>query len=86
MKTLIFNDDEFKAERIVKTSDSLIGYNGDVVVFKFSGVSDFNAFTLTDGREFDLAEQSAEEKLRLEMARSNAEMFEMMISMLGGGV
>lgn len=28
---------------------------------------------------------TVEEKLRLEMARSNAEMFEMMVSMMGGG-
>lgn len=29
---------------------------------------------------------SETEKLRLEMARSNAEMFEMMVAMMGGGV
>lgn len=53
MKKLNFNGQIFESERIIKTNDSIIGYNGDVVVFKFSGISDFSGFTLADGQMFD---------------------------------
>ncbi|MEG0260490.1 MAG: hypothetical protein RR651_11505 [Lysinibacillus sp.] len=84
MKRLTFADRIFEAESIVKMKDSIVGYTGNKIVFEFRGVSVFSSFELADGQEFDLAEQSVEEKLRLEMARSNAEMFETMLSLLGG--
>lgn len=63
IKTVNYNGEEFEAKRIVKTSDSIIGYNGDIVVFKFSGVTDFSGFTLAEGQEFDLAEPTDKERI-----------------------
>lgn len=63
MKILNFNDNEYQAERIFKSSDSIIGYNGDVIVFKFSGVSDFSGFELAEGQEFDEPEITFEQQI-----------------------
>lgn len=41
----------FEAQRIVKTADSIVGYNDQTEVFAFRGVSDFTAFDI-DG-EYD---------------------------------
>lgn len=51
MKILEFAEEEFKADRVVKTDTDIIGYVGDTEVFAFRGISDFSLFTL-DG-EFD---------------------------------
>lgn len=83
MKTLIFNNQNFRAEKITKTSNSIVGYSGNTEVFSFRGISNFSLFALEVGQNYDLSET---EQIRLEMARSNAEMFEMMIAMLGGGL
>ena len=53
MKTLIFNNEEYQAERIVKTNTDIIGYNGNAEVFSFKGVSDFSLFQLANGEVFD---------------------------------
>ncbi len=53
MKTLIFNNEEYQAERIVKTNTDIIGYNGNDEVFSFRGISDFSQFQLAEGEVFD---------------------------------
>lgn len=63
MKTLTFNNDEYKAERIVKNNDSIIGYIGDDTVFKFNGISDFSGFTLAENQEFDEQEITLEQQI-----------------------
>jgi hypothetical protein len=57
MKQLKYNNETYEAERIVKTSDSIIGYNGDNEVFSMRGISDFSGFELLDGAEWDMLEQ-----------------------------
>jgi len=54
MKTLIFNNEEYQAERIVKTNTDIIGYNGNTEVFSFKGISDFSLFQLANGEVFDI--------------------------------
>lgn len=54
MKQLKFMDETYEAERIVKTSDSIIGYIGDNEVFSMRGISDFSGFELLDGAEWDM--------------------------------
>lgn len=66
MKTLSCNGKNFQAEKIVKTSDSIIGYNGNSEVFVFRGISDFSQFQLEEGQTFDL-----DEKEQLEMTIAN---------------
>ena len=63
MKKLLFSNQEFEAECIVKTNDSIIGYNGDIIAFKFSGISDFSGFTLEENQEFNLAEPTDKERI-----------------------
>jgi hypothetical protein len=53
MKTLIFNNEEYQAERIVKTNTDIIGYNGNNEVFSFRGISDFSQFQLAEGELYD---------------------------------
>lgn len=72
-KTLIFNTEIFEAERVVKTDDAVIGYNGDNEIFSFRGVSEFSKFILQDenGVAIDFLPQppTAEERLAsLELA------------------
>lgn len=62
MKTLKQKHDTlgevFEAELIVKTSDSITGYNGDTEVFSMRGISDFSGYELLDGAEWDTPIQS----------------------------
>ena len=67
MKTLIFNNEEIQAERIVKNPDSIIGYNGQTEIFAFRGISDFSGFMLKDGESFDTDELSLEERNRADI-------------------
>ena len=83
MKKLMFMDSEYKAERIVKTENSITGYNGDIVAFKFSGVSDFSGFTLEEEQEYDVPDSTEIDKLRMEQAQANAELVQL-IMMMGG--
>jgi hypothetical protein len=54
MKTLIFSDEQFDAERIVKTADSITGYDATGnQLFAFRGITDFTGFTLGAGEEWD---------------------------------
>lgn len=49
MRTLTVLGEQFEAERVVKTTDSIIGYNGQAEVFAFRGISDFSAFEIDGG-------------------------------------
>ena len=54
MKTLIFNKEEFKADKIIKTENNIIGKNAKgIEVFSFRGIKDFSLFKLEDGQEYD---------------------------------
>ena len=70
MKKLIFNGEEYEAERIVKTNTDIIGYKGNQEVFAFRGINDFSAFQLADGQEYDISsEQEKEQRITdLELA------------------
>lgn len=54
MKTLTFNDEDFKAEKIIKTDSDIIGYDSnDSEVFKFHIIGDFSKFSLAEGETYD---------------------------------
>lgn len=71
MKILIFNNQEFKAEKIIKNEDSIIGYIEGKEVFTFKGIKDFSLFTLKDGAEFDI-EITEEQQLLSTVLLENA--------------
>lgn len=49
MKTLIVNGREFRAEKIVKSEQNIIGYDlNNNEVFALKGISDFTGFQLQD--------------------------------------
>ena len=56
MKTLTFNNEDYQAERIVKTDTNIIGYNGNskIPAWGFYGISDFTQFTLAEGETWDI--------------------------------
>ena len=47
-----------EAEKIVKTETSIIGYNGNSVVFAFKGIKDFSKFQLEEGQEWNVDEKT----------------------------
>jgi len=59
MKTLKFNNQQFQAEKIIKTDTDIIGQdlNGNEI-FTFRGISDFTLFSLDIGQNFDTTEPS----------------------------
>lgn len=63
MKQLVFRDQEFHAEQIVKTQDSIIGYISNDIVFEFRGISDFSAFKLSDGQEWDIPQPTGKDRI-----------------------
>lgn len=67
MKKLFVNDDVYTAERIVKTKDSVIGYNGNTVVFTFRGINDWSQYQLAEGQEWDIDEQTSEATFLLDL-------------------
>ena len=76
MKTLIFNKEEFEAEKIIKTSDSIVGKDiNDKEVFSFKGIKDFSLFELKDGQEYD-TEITEEQQLLSSVILENAEIKE----------
>jgi len=47
MKVLNFNNQEFKADTIIKTDTDTIGYDSSGnEIFSFKGISDFSGFTV----------------------------------------
>ena len=69
MKKLLFNNQSFEAEQIIKSDSDIIGkdLNG-IEVFIFRGISDFSLFTLGEGQTFDIPELTTEETLAKELA------------------
>lgn len=57
MKTLIVDGDVFEAEKIFKTDSNIIGYNGDNVIFHFSGVNDFSKFIISDSYDIFISQE-----------------------------
>lgn len=50
MKTLTTPlGEDYQAERITKGTDFIIGYNGDMEVFRCTGISDFAGYSISDG-------------------------------------
>ncbi|MFC0652050.1 hypothetical protein ACFFF5_10115, partial [Lederbergia wuyishanensis] len=80
-KNLIAYGEVFEAEKIVKSDTSIIGYIGNSEVFAFRGISDFSQFQLDKGQKWDIDEI---ERMRLDQAQANAELFEMMLMLTGG--
>lgn len=71
MKTLTFLSEDYEAERIVKTENSIIGYIGKDEVFSFRGISDFSVFEI-DGK-WDEPEPSVEDTLGTLLIESAAD-------------
>ncbi|HHW03423.1 MAG TPA: hypothetical protein GXX35_11565 [Thermoanaerobacterales bacterium] len=79
MKILLVSGEEFPAEKIIKTQDSIIGKNGDTEVFAFKGINDFSRFQLLGGSEFDLDPE-------LEKEQRIADLEAAITALLGGAV
>lgn len=61
MKKLTFAGETHEAERIERTSDSIVGYNGSSEVFGFRGISDFSGYEIEG--EYDTPAQTPEQVL-----------------------
>ena len=88
MKTLKFNQEEYKAEKIIKTENSIIGQDlqGNEA-FAFRGISDFSLFELEDGQSFDVGEIEMLQSKLLEQQRTIEElMFNVIPDIIGGGM
>ncbi|WP_340014643.1 hypothetical protein [Paenibacillus sp. FSL K6-1318] len=81
MKNLTAFGVTFEAQRIVKTSDSIIGYSDQTEVFAFRGISDFTGYEIEGeyddplpdiSQEMDLLKQQLSES-KLENQRLAAE-------------
>lgn len=84
MKTLIVSnmtqDENFKprcAEKVVKTTDSIIGYTDGKEVFALRGISDFSFFSLDEGEVFDVSEPT--------VADLQAQIFALTTALVTGG-
>lgn len=73
MKTLLVADKEFKAEKIVKTDNEIIGYNGNSEVFAFRGIQDFSLFVLNDSK-YDLQETDELKKMIADLQQQISEL------------
>lgn len=86
MKQLFFMEEEYEAKRIVKSSDSIVGYYGKSELFAFRGISDFSLFTLAEGQEFDAPEPSEtellKEQVQMQQELIDTLMFEILPSLL----
>lgn len=67
MKKLYHNDEEYTAERIVKTSNDIVGYDGTKEKFSFRGVKDWSQFQLEEGQEWDLSEEDEQALYQLDL-------------------
>ena len=84
MKTLIFNNEEYKAEKIYKTDNSIIGkdINGKEI-FSFKGIKDFSSFKLEEEKEFD-TEENLIDKLILDNINMQMQIDSLIQASLGG--
>jgi len=67
MKKLYHLGQVFEAERIVKTANSITGYNGDTIAWSFRGIKDWLQFQLEPGQEWDVDEKAAEAAYLLDL-------------------
>ena len=66
---------KFKAEKIIKTSDSIIGKdNNGKEIFSFKGITDFSLFILEDNQKYDTEEIISTEDRIEELEASLAEL------------
>lgn len=72
-KTLTFMDEQYTADKIIKTEDSIIGYieGKETPEFTFKGISDFSLFTLAEGEEWDVLPKSEVELLQKQLIVAN---------------
>ena len=74
MKILNFNNEQFKADKIVKSNTDIIGRDSSGnEIFAFRGISDFSGFTLKEGQTFD-TEENLEEATAKEVASLKLDM------------
>jgi len=69
MKKLLFNNEIYEAEKIIKTDKDILGYDiNNNEIFSFKGLSDFTGFVLKDENdiviEFDLPQMTDAERLK----------------------
>ena len=90
MKKLIINNKiEYSAEKAIKQGNNikLIGVideeGNSIGNLTFPNISNMGEFRLEEGQEWDV-EIDEIEQLRIEQAKANAEMIELMMSLLGG--
>lgn len=75
MKLLNFSNEQFQAEKIVKTDTDIVGYDSNRnELFTFRGISDFSGFTLEEGQTFNTEEPSEQEALNAQLLKENADM------------
>lgn len=67
MKILYVGDEIYKAEKIVKTNTSIIGYNSGNEAFAFRGIKDFTQFKLKDGQEWDIPKEDEQALHQLDL-------------------
>lgn len=67
MKILNFSGETYQAEKIVKTQNSIIGYNNNQEIFAFRGINDFSAFQLLEGQEWDVDDKVVESAYLLDL-------------------
>jgi len=69
MKKLLFNNEIYETEKIIKTDKDILGYDiNNNEIFSFKGISDFTGFVLKDENdiviEFDLPQMTDAERLK----------------------
>ncbi|MNH83812.1 hypothetical protein D3C73_362160 [compost metagenome] len=75
MRALNFNGQKYEAEKIVKYSDSIVGYSAGTEVFAFRGVSDFSLFSISGS--YDDPPADSIEGLKLENTQLKLALAEM---------
>ena len=78
MKTLIVNNQQFEAEKIIKTDTDIIGKdaNGNEL-FAFRSISDFSLFALEEGQTYDTSEPT--------ITDLQAQIFNLTTQLINGG-
>lgn len=75
MKKLLFNNQSFEADKIIKSDSDIVGKNSSgIEIFSFKGISDFSLFVLEEGQTFDTEEPNEQEILNAQLLKENADM------------
>jgi hypothetical protein len=82
MKKLIFNGEEYQADKINNTGRDIIGYDaGDREVWSFRGITDMSKFSLEAGQIYDKNPYTiALEETDLGMSRVVEDLIELLIT------